>query len=150
MCVTSPFLVFFPLQLTVREFNKRLGHPKKRLIIYRVSKGMCRRQLRDLQCLAQVSGNVLRLRRPAGESGGYCQVPASHPLLLLILPAWKEPTWRYHLHIGKYMPNVSMTPQFWSFFSDFLDGKYILNYFSSLCLLSKQSPVCLSACQAGK
>lgn len=112
MCVTSPFLFFFPLQLTVREFNKRLGHPKKRLIIYRVSKGMCRRQLRDLQCLAQVSGNVLRLRRPAGESGGHCQVPASHPLLLLMLPAWKEPTWRYHLHIGKYMPNVSMTPQF--------------------------------------
>lgn len=99
MCVTCPFLGIFPLQVTVREFNKTLCHPKKRLIIYRVSKGMCRRQLRDLQCLAQVSGNVLRLRRPAGESGGYCQVPASHPLLLLMLPGWREPTWRYHLHI---------------------------------------------------
>lgn len=84
MCVTSPFSIlgffffFFTLQISVRDSNKTLGHPKNRLIIYRVSKGMCRRQLRDLECLAQASGNVLRLRRAAGQSGGYCQVPASH------------------------------------------------------------------------
>lgn len=101
MHVTSPFLFFFTLQVTVRDSNKRLGHTKQRLIIYRVSKGMCGRQLRDLQCLAQVSGNVFRLSRPAGESGGHCQVPASTPLHLLVLPGGREPPWRCHLHTWK-------------------------------------------------
>lgn len=86
---------FFTLQVTVKDSNNRLGHPKKRLIIYRVSKGMCRRQLRDLECLAQASGNVWRLRRAAGESGGYCQVPASHHPMPPDAP-WMEGT---HLEI---------------------------------------------------
>lgn len=110
MCVTSPFLFFFTLQLTVRDCNKRLGHPG--LIIYRVSKEMCRRQLRDLQCLEQVPGNVFRLRRTAGESGGTARFLHPTTLRLLMLSGWREPTWRYHLHIWKYMPNVSTRLRF--------------------------------------
>lgn len=56
MHVTYPFLVFFTLQIT--DSNKRLGHPKKRLIIYRVSKGMCRRQLETAQGFAMFSTSV--------------------------------------------------------------------------------------------
>lgn len=95
-CVTSPFLFFFfsTLQITGRDSNKTLGHPKKRLIIYRVSKGMCGRQLRDLERLAQVSGNVLRLRRAAGSQVGIARFLHPTTLQVLMLPGWREPTWR--------------------------------------------------------
>lgn len=125
-CVTSPFLFFFffsTLQITGRDSNKTLGHPKKRLIIYRVSKGMCGRQLRDLERLAQASGNVLRLRRAAGESGGYCQVPASHHPTGPDAP-WMEGT---HLEIApSHLENtcqmfpwhLSSDPLFLTFFTE--------------------------------
>lgn len=103
MHVSSPFLVFFTLQIT--DSSKRLGHPKKRLIIYRVSKGMCRRQLETAQGFAMFSTSVrkrVEVKKTSRRVGGYCQVPAgSTTLHLLMLPGWRELIWKNHLHIWK-------------------------------------------------
>lgn len=118
---------------------------------------MGRRHLEATQgfaVLEQVSGNVLGLRRPARKSRGHRQVLASHHPMTPDAAPWHggsphggSPPGDTTFTSGKYMPNVSMGPQFWSSFSDFFLWKYILNYYLSLCLLSKQSRVCLFTCQ---
>lgn len=152
MHVTFPFLFFFTLHVT--DSSKRLGHPKKRLIIYRVSKGMCRRQLETAQGFAMFSTSVRKRakvkktsRRVRGVLPGSGIPP---PYTTWCSLGGGNPPGDTTFTSGKHMLSVSMTPQFWPSSSEFFHGKYILNYFLSLCLLSKQNHVCLFACQARK
>lgn len=99
------------------RLHKRLDHDKKRLIIYRVSKGVGRRQLeatKGFAVLEQVSGNVLGLRRPARKSRGHRQVLASHHPMTPEAAPWHagSPPRDITFTSGKYVPNVSMGPQF--------------------------------------
>lgn len=147
--VTFPFLFLFTLRVT--ESSKRLFHHNQRLIIYRGSKGVCRRQLETAQgfaVLEQASENVLGLRRPGRKSRRHHQVLASHnPMTPNAVPC----------HGGNPLMNTTSTAakyfnfyQFLSSFSTFLHWEYVPSHFLSLGLLSKQSPVCLFTCQVNK
>jgi len=116
-----PFCFFFALWVTVRDPNGRLDHHKKRLIIYRVSKAVCRRQLETAQgfaVLEQVSGNVSGLRSPARKSWGHGQVPASHHPTAPDAAPWHggNPPGETTFTSGQHMPNLSFGLLFLTFF----------------------------------